>query len=61
MNSCKSLSILLLLIISLSCDKPLPTLDGIDARRWEEDKNACKGARSSMRESIEKEKENCCP
>ena len=57
MNSCKSLSILLVLLIFLSCDKPLPTLEGIDARRWEEDKNACNGARTAMRESIGKEKE----
>jgi hypothetical protein len=57
MNSFKSLSILLFLIIFFSCDKPLPTLEGIDASRWEADKNGCQGVRAGMRGSIEKEKE----
>lgn len=56
MNSCKSLSILLL-VVFFSCDKPLPTLEGIDSQRWEQDKNACNGIRATMRESIQKEKE----
>lgn len=55
MNVFKSLSLVFLLCIA--CDKPLPTLEGVDKTRWEEDKNGCLGARSAMRESIDSEKE----
>src|SRR5690349_22712208 len=56
MNICKSLS-LLLLLFCFACDKPLPTLNGIDAQRWADDRNACKHERTSMRQSIDAEKE----
>ena|SRR5688500_9703020 len=56
MNICKSLSIPLLMIF-LSCDKPLPSLQGVDLDQWERDKNACNGVRATMRESIDQEKE----
>ena len=56
MNICKSLSISLL-IIFLSCDKPMPSLQGVDLHQWELDKNACNGDRAGMRESIDREKE----
>jgi len=56
MSICKWLSISLLLFC-FSCDKPLPTLEGIDLEKWREDKNACKNARSSMREAIDSQKE----
>ena len=56
MNICNSLS-LLLLLFCFSCDKPLPVLEGIDAQRWIEDKNACHNTRGVMREAIDREKE----
>ena len=56
MSNCGWLSIFLVLIF-VSCDKPLPTLEGIDAERWTEDKNACDKDRTSMREAIDREKE----
>jgi hypothetical protein len=56
MNICRWLSIFLVSIFS-ACDKPLPTLEGIDPARWKEDKNACSNSRVSMRDAIEREKE----
>lgn len=55
MNICKSISIALLFCVA--CDKPLPTLDGVDKERWEEDKNGCNNVRMTMRHSIESQKE----
>ena len=45
------------LVLFFSCNKPLPTLDGIDKARWEEDKNGCRNVRASMREAIDAQKE----
>ena len=56
MNICKLLSIFVLLFC-FSCDKPLPTLEGIDKERWENDKSACNNVRNTMREAIDHEKE----
>ena len=56
MSTFRWLSILLLLF-SFSCDKPLPTLEGMDLKKWREDKDACQDIRSSMREAIEGQKE----
>ena len=56
MNICKSLSISLVMIF-LSCDKPLPSLQGVDQHQWGLDKNACNGVRATMAESIDREKE----
>lgn len=55
MNICKSFSIILL--FCFACDKPLPTLEGIDAAQWARDKNACGDARHSMADAIDREKE----
>lgn len=55
MNICKSLSILVIIML-LSCAKPLPNLEGIDIQQWQQDRNACSGVRARMRESIDKEK-----
>jgi hypothetical protein len=55
MNICKSLS--LLFLICMACGNPLPTLEGIDKVRWEEDKNGCGNVRRAMRESIDSQKE----
>jgi hypothetical protein len=46
-----------LLILCISCDKPLPELEGLDAQRWEQDKNGCNNVRVTMREVIDREKE----
>lgn len=50
-------SFFLLLIVFLSCQKALPTLEGIDSDRWKEDKNACLKQRLEMRDAIDREKE----
>ena len=41
----------------ISCDKPLPHIEGVDLARWEADKNGCDHIRLSMRDAIDKEKE----
>jgi len=46
-----------ILVFCCGCDKPLPTLDGIDLARWQQDKNACNNQRVSMREAMDLEKE----
>src|SRR5690606_18078746 len=55
MNICKSFSIILL--FCFACDKPLPSLEGIDADQWSQDKNACGNARHSMGAAIDRQKE----
>ena len=55
MNICKSLSLVFLFCIA--CGKPLPTLEGIDRARWEEDKYGCNNIRSTMRASLDLQKE----
>jgi len=45
-----------LLLVCISCSKPLPTLEGMDLHRWKEDKNACNNHRVSMREAIDGQK-----
>ena len=56
MSTFKWLS-LIFLLVTFSCNKPLPTLEGIHKARWEEDKNACNNVRVSMREDIDAQKE----
>jgi hypothetical protein len=56
MSNCRWLSIFFVLVF-FSCDKPLPTLEGIDLDSWQEDKNACNKDRAPMREAIDREKE----
>lgn len=41
----------------LSCNKPLPTLEGVDVEAWQRDKNACNNIRGTMREAMDREKE----
>ena len=41
----------------LSCSKSLPTLDGVDLKVWNTDKNACTGKRSDMKAAISLQKE----
>ena len=48
---------LIVLVLFFSCNKSLPTLEGIDKARWEEDKNGCLHIRASMREAIDGQKE----
>jgi hypothetical protein len=55
MSTCKWVSIFLF-FFCLSCDKPMPTLEGIDLARWKEDQNACSHLRTTMREAMDREK-----
>lgn len=57
MNICKWPSILIVFFVCFACDKPLPTLTGIDAHRWADDRNGCKEDRTSMRDTIDTQKE----
>lgn len=43
--------------LCLACDKPLPTLEGMDLEQWQQDKNACGNHRAAMRGAIDREKE----
>jgi hypothetical protein len=47
----------LILLLLLSCDKPLPTLEGFDAKIWKDDRNACNGKRASMEDNLKGEKQ----
>lgn len=42
-----SLNFLLCLFILVSCGKPLPTIEGIELRAWQQDKDACNGKRTA--------------
>jgi outer membrane protein assembly factor BamE (lipoprotein component of BamABCDE complex) len=44
--------ILLLAIVAISCSRPIPKLDNINLNTWKNDRDACKGHRSSMINSI---------
>jgi outer membrane protein assembly factor BamE (lipoprotein component of BamABCDE complex) len=55
MSTCKWLSFFLF-VICFSCNKPLPTLEGLDLERWKKDKNACNNIRINMREAIDEQK-----
>ena len=50
-------AVVVISICCLSCDKPLPTLEGVDLAQWQQDKNACHHVRSAMRDAIDREKE----
>jgi hypothetical protein len=56
MRSFRSLSLLALLFIVLSCGKPLPELKVIDLKAWKADRNGCASKRSEMIDAIRKEK-----
>ncbi len=45
----------LLILFLISCDRPLPTLDGVDQTKWKNDKNGCDGSRSSMLTSLKEQ------
>lgn len=51
-----SLQIFLILFL-LSCDKPLPSLEGINLNDWKDDKSGCNGIRLSMAPTIIDQKE----
>ena len=55
MNIFKSLSIVVI-VFCVACDKPLPSLEGVDVAAWQEDKNGCKDIRNSMMSQIDSEK-----
>src|SRR5690349_2677946 len=57
MKSLNWLNTLLISIIVIACDKPLPELKGIDGKLWKEDKGACNHLRSGMIEAMKTEKE----
>jgi hypothetical protein len=46
---------LVLLVVLISCGKPLPELEGIDADTWKADKNACLHKRQSMADALEQQ------
>ena len=50
-------SFFLFSLIFFSCGKSLPSLDGVDLKSWNEDKNGCSGKRLSMEESIVAQRE----
>jgi hypothetical protein len=56
MNIFRWLSLFFFLFF-ISCDKPLPHIQGVDRERWEADKNGCDRIRLSMRDAIDQEKE----
>ncbi len=47
----------LVLILLMSCGKPIPQFEDIDLTQWKEDKFACKGIRQSTEESLAHQKE----
>jgi hypothetical protein len=47
---------LLLTAFVVSCERPLPTISGLDGTKWKNDKNGCNGARQSMSTSLEEQK-----
>ena len=49
--------VFLLLILFCSCGKEVPTLIGVDATAWKEDRNGCEGKRFPMTNAIKIEKE----
>lgn len=48
---------LVLLLFLLACDKPLPTLEGINPTDWKSDKNGCSGTRQAMAQTMIAQKE----
>ena len=57
MASSKQLSLYLFLIsLVCACERPLPTLEGIDLNQWKNDKNGCLGKRASMIKPLQEQK-----
>lgn len=48
---------LIFILLTLSCGKPLPALEGIDLKAWKEDRNGCSGNRAAMIDAITQQKE----
>jgi len=42
--------------MTCACERPLPTLEGIDLSQWKNDKNGCHGRRSAMIKPLEEQK-----
>lgn len=55
MRNYRWLSVVLLVIIS--CGKPVPKLEGFDQQLWKNDRNACLGKRIVFEETLRKEKQ----
>ncbi len=47
---------LLLSIVFISCDRPLPSLANVDQERWKNDKSGCKGDRAAMLQPLKEQK-----
>lgn len=57
MASSRQLSLCLFLaLLVFACERPLPTLEGIDLKEWKNDKNGCHGKRASMIKPLEEQK-----
>jgi outer membrane protein assembly factor BamE (lipoprotein component of BamABCDE complex) len=56
MHKFKWLSALALTVITSSCGKSLPELEGIDLKTWKDDKNGCTNIRSNQIESLRTQK-----
>lgn len=57
MASSRQLSLYLLLVsLVCACERPLPTLEGIDLSQWKNDKNGCAGQRVPMIQSLQEQK-----
>lgn len=57
MRIIKWLNVIALLVFLYGCNKPLPDLEGVDRDQFEQDKNACRNIRSTMRAAIDDQKE----
>jgi len=44
------------MILLIGCERPLPSIEGVDVLKWKNDKNGCRGDRRLMRESLEQQK-----
>jgi len=44
-------------LVAVSCEKSLPTLDGINLREWKDDKNGCAGLREKVIDLVIQQKD----
>lgn len=51
------LSLVLIVVLISSCNKPLPALDGINREEWVADRHGCNGVRVRMHDAVQQEKE----
>ena len=47
---------LFLIVLVCACERPLPTLEGIDLSQWKNDKNGCAGKRAPMIQPLQEQK-----